>query len=124
MACNRRTGSFELADFGCDGCVELEFAVQGEVGSHLLGESRSLLNLGYCFVEFIVVAASLCGEREHCDPRLYAGDGLCRLCGGNGDVGELFCRGFDIYGAVGKYRNAVGIVRIICALGSDHDEAA
>ena len=94
-------------DLGTDGGVELELAVDLEVGTALLGDLHGCADL----VDERALGGAVGGVGEHGHAGLPAHEGVDGLGGGDGDGGELLGVGVDAHGGVAKAQErALGAV--------------
>ena len=109
-------GGLQLADLLNQRGVELQLAVQHQVGGHFLGDAGGFLHLG----DLVVLGRALGGEAQHGHAGLDARQGARGIGGAQGDVGQGLGVGIDVHGAVGEDHDAVVAVLLVRAL---HQEA-
>lgn len=100
------TGSLELSDGGIEGGIDLELAVDLQLGSDLAGVLHSLDHE----VDLLVLGTALGGEGGEGDLGIHTEDRLCCLGRGDGDLSELLLIRRDHDAAVGKDEESVGAV--------------
>ena len=118
MACHRAAGSLHVADGGHEGGVSLQLAVDLQARIHIVDHLCCLYHL----VDALMRCAALCREAAHCHHGIEAGDILCGLCRGDGDLRKLLGGRIGNYGAVGEYKHVV--LAELAVLWKEHDERA
>ena len=112
-------GSLAGTHAGHDGCIGLQFAVNLQVGVHLLGQAGSLNHL----VDTLMLGAAFGRETEHGNLGVVDfGQSACGAVGAHGNLCQLLGIGVGNHGAVGKHHHA--IVAVGRALGQEHQEGA
>ena len=103
MSGDGRTRSLAGTYFGHEGGIGLQFAVDGDVGSHFLGYLQSLNYLVYYFV----LGRTFGREAQHGHFRIESGNGACGACGADGNLCQLSGIGHGCYGYVAHDEDTV-----------------
>ena len=111
MSGDRRTRSLACTYFRHQSCIGLQLTVDGNIGSHLLGNLQCLNH----FIHHFVLGRALGREAQHGNFRVETGNCLGCTCRTYGNLCQLFCIGHRSHSHVTHHQDTVlSIFRSMC----------